>query len=82
MKTIIISNQQHENNVIDFHKINLLKDGYGVVVLTDGAHRKESFSGMVICAHADFTVGHYSDSWNKRQFKLITEPITIQFNPE
>lgn len=67
------------NPEINWSKIQLLRTSDGDVVLSNGNHKGGVFEGTavntVIGSH--FSVGYYSDSWNKSAFKPFDGKIEL-----
>lgn len=78
-----IVGEKKEVEGIDWDKSNILESNRGIIVLSTGVHRDNSFSGVVLLNNMvdSWEVGHYSEMWGKNLFTLITEPLTIIFKP-
>lgn len=77
MKTEIIKAEHG----VDYSKVVLVKNDLNIIILTNGQHADECFSGMVIFSEEQADIGFYHTNWLKSNFTKITEPITIKFIP-
>lgn len=51
------------------------------VIITNGEHLSDTFTGTVLIKEDVWQVGHFSKSWVKSNFYPITKPLTIKFIP-
>ena len=71
-----------DNRKIDWDEVNLLKcktDSF--IVLTNGVHDSDHFSGVVLSSSAKWSIGYQSGLWDKSYFEKVTEQLTIKFIP-
>jgi len=81
MKTELITEIESIKD-IDWNEKNLVKSyNSEMIVLTDGEHKPDSFSGIVLVGNQHHKVGDKMTQWSKRMFHLITTAITIKFIP-
>lgn len=65
--------KQPETKEIDWSKAGQLVKSNEVLVVTNGRHIGERFSGIRIMDYQ-----HQSDFWDKNKFALCTEPVTLK----
>lgn len=55
----------------------------GLIVISNGMHEGDEFSGTVLydTNDAEYRPGDYSQSWSKRLFDREVTPMTIKFTP-
>lgn len=76
MKTEIVKTEEKE---INWDKVQLVKNN-NLIVLTNGFHDDDTFKGTAIISDGNWYSGEFYE-WDKKDFALITEIITIKFIP-
>lgn len=74
MKSEILNTE----DFISWEKRQLLINKAGaVIILTNGIHSDESFSGTIVWSSTTFDLGTYSNTWAKGYFIVFTGTIKL-----